>query len=66
MPMGAGMGAAAGMARDGESVTDGSARGMVSAEHGDEVVGTLEGIAVPVVGAAETASEPPPDKELTL
>ncbi|MEV0105611.1 hypothetical protein AB0H42_04605 [Nocardia sp. NPDC050799] len=66
MPMGAGMGAAAGMARDGESVTDGSARGMVSAEHGDEVVGSLEGIAVPVVGAAETASEPPPDKELTL
>jgi hypothetical protein len=66
MPMGAGMGAAGGMARDGESVTDGSARGMVSAEHGDEVVGTLEGIAVPVVGAAETASEPPPDKELTL
>ncbi|MGW5385220.1 hypothetical protein [Nocardia sp. NPDC003963] len=66
MPMGAGMGAAAGMARDGESVTDGSARGPVSAEHGDEVVGSLEGIAVPVVGAAETASEPPPDKELTL
>ncbi|MEU4433062.1 hypothetical protein AB0F65_20465 [Nocardia rhamnosiphila] len=66
MPMGAGMGAAAGMVRDGESVTDGSARGMVSAEHGDEVVGSLEGIAVPVVGAAETASEPPPDKELTL
>ncbi|MFI9535539.1 hypothetical protein ACIG56_20110 [Nocardia fusca] len=66
MPMGAGMGAAAGMARDEESATDGSARGMVSAEHGDEVVGTLEGIAVPVVGAAETASEPPPDKELTL
>lgn len=64
MPMGAG--AAAGMARDGESVTDGSARGMVSAEHGDEVVGPLEGIAVPVIGAAETVSEPPPDKELTL
>ncbi|GGL23750.1 hypothetical protein [Nocardia jinanensis] len=66
MPMGAGAGAAAGMARDGESMTDGSARGTVSAEYGDEVVGSIEGIAVPVVGAAETASEPPPDKELTL
>ncbi|WP_280414563.1 hypothetical protein [Nocardia carnea] len=65
MPMGAGMGAA-GMARDGESVTDGAARGAVSAEHGDEVVGPIEGIAVPVVGAAESTSEPPPDKELTL
>ena len=65
MPMGAGMGAA-GMARDGESVTEGSARGAVSAEHGDEVVGPIEGIAVPVVGAAESTSEPPPDKELTL
>ncbi|WP_280508083.1 hypothetical protein [Nocardia flavorosea] len=66
MPMGgAGMGAA-GMARDGESVTDGSPRGAVSAEHGDEVVGPIEGIAVPVVGAAESTSEPPPDKELTL
>ncbi|WP_280398180.1 hypothetical protein [Nocardia carnea] len=65
MPMGAGMGAA-GMARDGESVTDGSARGLVSAEHGDEVVGSIEGVAVPVVGAAESTSEPPPDKELTL
>lgn len=65
MPMGAGMGAA-GMARDGESVTDGSARGAVSGEHGDEVVGPIEGIAVPVVGAAESTSEPPPDKELTL
>lgn len=65
MPMGAGMGAA-GMARDGESITDGSARGAVSAEYGDEVVGPMEGIAVPVVGAAESTSEPPPDKELTL
>ncbi|MFI5721153.1 hypothetical protein [Nocardia sp. NPDC051750] len=66
MPMGgAGMGAA-GMARDGESITDGSARGMVSSEHGDEVVGSIEGVAVPVVGAAESISEPPPDKELTL
>ncbi|MGI5221397.1 hypothetical protein [Nocardia sp. CA-290969] len=66
MPMGAGMGAAAGMARDGESTTDGSARNAVSAEYGDEVVGKLDGIAVPVVGAAESDSEPPPDKELTL
>ncbi|MGW0180396.1 hypothetical protein [Nocardia sp. NPDC003345] len=65
MPMGAGMGAA-GMARDGESITDGSARGPVSAEYGDEVVGQMDGIAVPVVGAADTDSEPPPDKELTL
>ncbi|MEU4312616.1 hypothetical protein [Nocardia sp. NPDC024068] len=65
MPMGAGMGAA-GMARDGESITDGSARGPVSAEYGDEVVGRMDGIAVPVVGAADTDSEPPPDKELTL
>ncbi|WP_280406853.1 hypothetical protein [Nocardia carnea] len=47
-------------------MTDGSARGLVSAEHGDEVVGSIEGVAVPVVGAAESTSEPPPDKELTL
>ncbi|WP_327095469.1 hypothetical protein OIE68_36560 [Nocardia vinacea] len=39
---------------------------LVNAEHGEEVVGPIEGVSLPVVGAAEQISEPPPDKELTL
>ncbi|MFI6775549.1 hypothetical protein [Nocardia sp. NPDC050412] len=39
---------------------------LVNAEHGEAVVGPIEGVSLPVVGAAEQISEPPPDKELTL
>ncbi|MFE9326909.1 hypothetical protein ACIHDR_35290 [Nocardia sp. NPDC052278] len=39
---------------------------LVNAEHGEEVVGPIEGVSLPVVGATEQISEPPPDKELTL
>ncbi|MGW6724419.1 hypothetical protein ACWF9G_00815 [Nocardia sp. NPDC055029] len=39
---------------------------LVSAQHGDEVVGELDGASLPVVGAAELVSEPSPDKQLTL
>ncbi|WP_280212569.1 hypothetical protein [Nocardia cyriacigeorgica] len=39
---------------------------LVSGQHGDEVVGDIEGVSLPVVGAAEQQSEAPPDKELTL
>ncbi|WP_280482150.1 hypothetical protein [Nocardia cyriacigeorgica] len=39
---------------------------LVSGQHGDEVVGDIEGVSLPVVGAAEPQSEAPPDKELTL
>ncbi|AFT98892.1 hypothetical protein [Nocardia brasiliensis] len=67
MPMGgAGAMGAAGMARDGESSTDALRGQMVTSQHGDEVVGRIEGVSLPVVGAADTTSEPPPDKELTL
>lgn len=65
MPMAGAMGGA-GLARDGESTTDGLRGQMVTGQHGDEVVGRIEGVSLPVVGAADTASEPPPDKELTL
>ncbi|QBS42966.1 hypothetical protein [Nocardia sp. CS682] len=66
MPM-AGAGAAgAGMARDGESTSDSLRGQMVTSQHGDEVVGRIEGVSLPVVGAADSTSEPPPDKELTL
>ncbi|QIS01710.1 hypothetical protein F5X71_04740 [Nocardia brasiliensis] len=68
MPMGGAAGAmgAAGMARDGESSSDALRGQMVTSQHGDEVVGRIEGVSLPVVGAADTTSEPPPDKELTL
>ncbi|WP_278264914.1 hypothetical protein [Nocardia sp. AG03] len=40
---------------------------LVTGHHGDEVVGQLDGVSMPVVGAAEPATtEAPPDKELTL
>ncbi|KAF0848251.1 hypothetical protein [Nocardia caishijiensis] len=66
MPMGGPMGA--GLARDGESSTDDAVRGqLVTGSHGDEVIGQIEGVSLPVVGAADTStSEAPPDKELTL
>ncbi|MBJ8338586.1 hypothetical protein JGU71_06795 [Antrihabitans sp. YC3-6] len=67
MPMGA-AGAAAGMQRGAESVGDEGIRGyLVTSEHGDEVVGEIEGMAPPVVGEAESrATEEVPDRELTL
>ncbi|MFI9412662.1 hypothetical protein [Nocardia gamkensis] len=65
MPMGGAMGGA-GLARDGESTTDALRGQMVTGQHGDEVVGRIDGVSLPVVGAADTTSEPPPDKELTL
>ncbi|MGK8520568.1 hypothetical protein ACRS6B_02935 [Nocardia asteroides] len=66
MPMGAGAMGGAGLARESESTTDALRGQMVTSQHGDEVVGRIEGVSLPVVGAADTSSEPPPDKELTL
>ncbi|MET9027641.1 hypothetical protein ABZW96_18790 [Nocardia sp. NPDC004168] len=66
MPMGGAGMAGAGLARDGESTTDALRGQMVTGQHGDEVVGRIEGVSLPVVGAADATSEPPPDKELTL
>ncbi|AYF76590.1 hypothetical protein D7D52_25365 [Nocardia yunnanensis] len=50
-------------AADEESTSDRS--GLVTAAHGDEVIGAIEGVVQPVVGAIE-AIEEPPDKALTL
>ncbi|WP_240505201.1 hypothetical protein [Nocardia mangyaensis] len=65
MPMGAGAGAAAG--RAGESIDDATRTHLVT-DYGDEVVGDIDAVATPVVGAAaaEPNAAPPPDKELTL
>ncbi|WP_067473350.1 hypothetical protein [Nocardia amamiensis] len=69
VPM-AGAAGAAGMARAGEQSTDGVRGLLVTEQHGNEVVGEIEGASLPVVGAAEQVSEPldsePPDKSLTL
>lgn len=70
MPMGGGM-AGAGLAKGGESsTTDGTRADLVNAEHGNEVVGDIEGVSLPVIGTAERVSEPvsgdSPDKALTL
>lgn len=59
---GAGAAGRAGAA-DEESTSDRS--GLVTGAHGDEVVGVIEGVVLPVVGAIE-AIEEPPDKALTL
>ncbi|MCX4093033.1 hypothetical protein [Nocardia sp. alder85J] len=57
----------AGAARGAEGGSDDEHRpNLVTSAHGDEVVGTIEGVSLPVVGAAEPMPEPPPDKELTL
>ncbi|MEV6135817.1 hypothetical protein AB0L63_07075 [Nocardia sp. NPDC051990] len=69
MPMGA-AGAGAGMARSGEESADGLRGQLVTAQHGNEVVGDIEGVSLPVVGAAERVSDhlddEPPDQALTL
>ncbi|MFE7796282.1 hypothetical protein [Nocardia sp. NPDC057440] len=62
MPYGA-AGAAGSRAGDAGSDLPGF---LVSGQHGDEVVGDIDGVSLPVVGATEQVSEPPPDKELTL
>lgn len=69
MPMG-GLGGA-GLARGGESSTaDGARSHLINAEHGNEVVGEIDGVSLPVVGTAERVSESvsgdSPDKALTL
>ncbi|WP_067646762.1 hypothetical protein [Nocardia harenae] len=69
MPAGGAAGAlgGAGLAREGESSTDGVRGVMVNASNGDEVVGPIDGVTLPVVGAAAAPStEPPPDRDLTL
>ncbi|WP_216911459.1 hypothetical protein [Nocardia noduli] len=65
MPMGGGAGLAAGARGTGDG---GDVPGfLVNAQHGDEVVGDIDGASLPVVGATEQASaQAPPDKDLTL
>ncbi|MGS2808682.1 hypothetical protein [Nocardia sp. MW-W600-9] len=67
MPMGAG---GAGLARPVDGGGEAVHSNLVTGQHGDEVVGQLEGVSAPVVGAAAqpmaAASEVPPDKELSL
>ncbi|GAA5067174.1 hypothetical protein [Nocardia callitridis] len=65
MPLGGAAGAAS-SARGAGDAGDGLPGFLVNAQHGDAVVGDIEGVTLPVVGAAESVSEPPPDKELTL
>ncbi|MEU7764897.1 hypothetical protein AB0B25_07215 [Nocardia sp. NPDC049190] len=65
MPMAGGAGAA-GMARAGEQSVDGLRGELVTAQHGNEVVGSIEGASVPVVGAPEPLDSESPDKSLTL
>ncbi|WP_406270393.1 hypothetical protein OH799_28640 [Nocardia sp. NBC_00881] len=71
MPMGAAGAAGGGMARAGEAAASDSVRAnLVTEQHGNEVVGDIEGASLPVVGAAERVTEPldgdSPDKALTL
>lgn len=67
MPMGAG----AGMARGSEGGSGEAVYSqLVTGHHGDEVVGELDGVSAPVVGATAqqvaASSDVPPDKELSL
>lgn len=65
-PMMGGMGAGAGRAGDaGESGSGADRSNLVTGAHGDEVVGQIEGVSIPVVGAVEVVEESP-DKALTL
>ncbi|WP_433205011.1 hypothetical protein ACQP1G_17180 [Nocardia sp. CA-107356] len=60
------MAATAGTQRAGDAgITGGDRTHLVTEAHGDEVVGRIEGVSIPVVGAAETITDTP-DKELTL
>lgn len=70
-PMGAVGAAGAGAARANEAATsEGVRANLVTEQHGNEVVGDIEGASLPVVGAAERVTEPldgdSPDKALTL
>lgn len=71
MPMTPGAGAA-GMARaaSDSSTTDAVRGQLVNAAHGNDVVGDIAGVSLPVVGAADavttTPDTEPPDKALTL
>lgn len=68
MPMGAAGAAAAGMGMGRDAGDAGSAvsANLVTAQHGDEVVGEIAGISPPVVGEADLRVSESPDKELTL
>ncbi|WP_433711627.1 hypothetical protein ACQP2U_36095 [Nocardia sp. CA-084685] len=69
MPLAGAAGAAGARAQE-EQTTEGLRGLLVTGQHGDEVVGAVEGVAMPVVGAPEQVSGPldsdPPDKALTL
>ncbi|MGV9820261.1 hypothetical protein [Nocardia xishanensis] len=59
--------AAAGMGRGAEDAANGLRGELVSASHGNEVVGDIEGASLPVVGAANADGlNEPPDQALTL
>lgn len=69
MPMGGGAaGAGMPMARAAEGGGNEAVHTqLVTGQHGDEVVGAIDGVSMPVVGGAETVTtEAPPDKELEL
>ncbi|WP_216894431.1 hypothetical protein [Nocardia alni] len=71
MPMGGGGMGAMGMAKStaaAGAADAGSQSNLVTGNNGDAVVGPLEGVSLPVVGAQANsqAIEAPPDKELTL
>ncbi|MFI7666828.1 hypothetical protein [Nocardia sp. NPDC049526] len=69
MPLAGAAGAAGARAQE-EQTTEGLRGLLVTGQHGDEVVGAVEGVSMPVVGAPEQASgrldSDPPDKALTL
>lgn len=59
--------AAAGMGRGAEDAANGLRNELVTASHGNEVVGDIEGASLPVVGAANADGlNEPPDQALTL
>lgn len=64
-PMMSGAGGANRAGAADESTADGDRTNLVTGAHGDEVVGTIEGVSIPVVGGVEAIDEPP-DKALTL
>jgi hypothetical protein len=70
MPMGgaAGMSAAKSTTTAGAFGDSGGSANLVTSTNGDAVVGPMEGVTLPVVGALASpqAIEAPPDKELTV